>query len=148
ACKCSTACKCFFETREASVCSESSARLLKLSLDRGYALTKHPVKGTTAAVNIVDESKNTLCMNKIEHFSSFHHFEYGDIGLRVWKCYGISKGKYIPYDDHWERYHNRTLQKFNVVLLRAICSHFDIPVKLRDKKQILIDKLSYVISDC
>ncbi|XP_066027217.1 enoyl-CoA hydratase, mitochondrial-like [Pocillopora verrucosa] len=44
------ACKCFFETREASVCSESSARLLKLSLDRGYALAKHPVKGTTAAL--------------------------------------------------------------------------------------------------
>ena len=32
-----------------------------------------------------------------------------------------------------ERYHNSTLQKFNVVLLRAICSHFEIPVKLRDK---------------
>ena len=31
ACKCSMACKCFFETREASVCSESSARLIKLS---------------------------------------------------------------------------------------------------------------------
>ena len=61
-------------------------------------MTKHPVKGTTAAVRIVDESKNTLCINKIEHFSSFHNFEYGDIGLRVWKCYGIGKGKYIPYD--------------------------------------------------
>ena len=60
------------------MCSESSARLLKLSLDRGYALTKHPVKGTTAAVRIVDESKNTLCINKIEHFSSFHNF-------RIWR---------------------------------------------------------------
>ena len=29
------ACKCFFETREASVCSESSARLIKLSECRG-----------------------------------------------------------------------------------------------------------------
>ena len=28
----------------------------------------------------------------------FHNFEYGDIGLRVWKCYGIGKGKYIRYD--------------------------------------------------
>ena len=35
ACKCSMACKCFFETREASVCSESSARLIKLSECRG-----------------------------------------------------------------------------------------------------------------
>ena len=102
------ACKCFFETREASVCSESSARLLELSLDRGYALTKHPVKGTTAAVRIVDESKNTLCTNKIEHFSSFHNFEYGDIGLRVWKCYGIGKGKYIPYDVIYIKHHGQT----------------------------------------
>lgn len=102
------ACKCFFETREASVCSESSARLLKLSLDRGYALTKHPVKGTTAAVRIVDESKNTLCINKIEHFSSFHNFEYGDIGLRVWKCYGIGKGKDIPYDVIYIKHQGQT----------------------------------------
>ena len=35
----------------------------------------------------------TLGINKIEHFSSFHNFEYGDTGLRVWKCYGIGKGK-------------------------------------------------------
>lgn len=31
ACKCCMACKCFFETRKASVCSESSARMIKLS---------------------------------------------------------------------------------------------------------------------
>ena len=50
--------------------------------------------------------------------------------------------------DLCECYHSNTLQKFIVVLLRAICSHFEIPVKLRDKRQILIDKLSDVISDC
>ena len=55
--------------------------------------------------------------------------------------------KFWPFD-LCERYHCNTLQKFNVVLLRAICSHFEIPVKLRDKKQILIDKLLDVISDC
>ena len=33
------------------------------------ALTQHPVKGTTAEVSIVDESENTLRINKIEHFS-------------------------------------------------------------------------------
>ena len=56
----------------------------------------------------------------------------------------------ICYDTYnlCERYHSNTLQKFNVVLLRAICSDFEIPVKLRDKKKILIDKLSDVISDC
>ena len=56
----------------------------------------------------------------------------------------------IFYDtyDLCERYHSNTLQKFNLVLLRAIYSHFEIPVKLRDKKKILLDKLSDVISDC
>ena len=56
----------------------------------------------------------------------------------------------ICYDtyDLCERYHSNTLQKLNVVLLRAICSHFEIPVNLRDKKQILIEKLSDMISDC
>ena len=45
----------------------------------------------------------------------------------------------ICYDtyDLCERYHSNTLQKFNVVILKAICSHFEIPVKSRDKKQIL-----------
>ena len=43
----------------------------------------------------------------------------------------------IFYDtyDLCERYHSNTLQKFNLVLLRAIYSHFEIPVKLRDKKK-------------
>ena len=41
------------------------------AVDMRDALTQHPVKGTTAAVSIVDESKNTLCINKIEHFSTF-----------------------------------------------------------------------------
>ena len=39
------------------------------AVDMRDALTQHPVKGTTAAVSIVDESKHTLCINKIEHFS-------------------------------------------------------------------------------
>ena len=41
------------------------------AVDMRDALTQHPVKGTTAVVSIVDESKNTLCINKIEHFSTF-----------------------------------------------------------------------------
>ena len=78
------------------------------AVDMRDALTQHPVKGTTAAVSIVDESKNTLCINKIEHFSSFHNFEYGDTGLRVWKCYGIGKGKYIPYDVIYIKHQGQT----------------------------------------
>ena len=72
------------------------------------ALTQQPVKGTTAAVSIVEESKNTLCIIKIEHFSSFHNFEYGDTSLRVWKCYGIGKGRYIPYDVIYIKHQGKT----------------------------------------
>ena len=50
------------------------------AVDMRDALTQHPVKGTTAAVSIVDESKHTLRINKIERFGSFHNFEYGDTG--------------------------------------------------------------------
>ena len=47
-------------------------------------------------------------VNKIEYFSSFHNFEYGDTGLRVWKCYGIGKGKYIPYDVIYIKHQGQT----------------------------------------
>ena len=87
-------------------CNEGHGLLT--AVDMRDALTQHPVKGTTAAVSVVDESKNTLCINKIEHFSSFHNFEYGDIGLRVWKCYGIGKGKYIPYDVIYIKHQGQT----------------------------------------
>ena len=69
------------------------------AVDMRDALMQHPMKGTTAAVSGVNESKNTLCIKKIEHFSSFHNFEYEDTCLRVWRCYGIGKGKCIPYDE-------------------------------------------------
>ncbi|XP_028417994.1 uncharacterized protein LOC114542718 [Dendronephthya gigantea] len=73
------------------------------------ALTKHPVKGTTAAVSVVNESKNTLSVHKIEQFSSFHNFRYESSGLRVWKCYGIGKGKQIPYDDIYIKHQAPTM---------------------------------------
>lgn len=73
------------------------------------ALTQHPVKGTTAAVSVVNESKKTLFVNKIEHFSSFHNFVYEDSGLRVWKCYSIGNGKYIPYDEIYIKHQDATV---------------------------------------
>ncbi|CAH3146132.1 unnamed protein product [Pocillopora meandrina] len=78
------------------------------AVDMRDALTQHPVKGTTAAVSIVDESKHTLRINKIERFGSFHNFEYGDTGLRVWKCYGIGKGNYITYDVIYIKHEGQT----------------------------------------
>ena len=81
------------------------------ALDMRQALTQHPVKGTTAAVSIVNESKKTLSVNKIDNFSSFHNFQYEDSGMRIWKCYGIGKGKYIPYDKIYTKHQDPTVLK-------------------------------------
>ena len=88
----------------------------------------------------LDEEEDVQCVEE--------NSERQDLADKVNKEIKVSHP--ICYDtyDLYERYHSNTLQKFNVVLLRAICSHFEIPVKLRDKKQILIDRLSDVISDC
>ncbi|CAH3046239.1 unnamed protein product [Porites evermanni] len=115
------------------------------------ALIQHPVKRTSAAVCVVNESRKTLSVKKMEQFSRFHNFEYKADGLRVWKCYGIGDGKYIPYEMRYitnQRYHSNTLQEFNVAMLRSICNHFEIPVKSRDKKKFLLDKLTVMISEC
>ena len=66
--------------------------------DMRDALIQHPVKRTSAAVCVVNESRKTLSVKKMEQFSRFHNFEYKADGLRVWKCYGIGDGKYIPYE--------------------------------------------------
>ena len=56
----------------------------------------------------------------------------------------------ICYDkfDLCERYHSNMLQEFRVAVLKIICGHFEIPVKLRDKKKVLKDKPSEMISEC
>lgn len=63
--------------------------------DMHTALSHHPVKGATASTNIICESVEQIKMNKIKNFSSFHNFEYVDNGIRVWKAFGIGKGKVI-----------------------------------------------------
>ena len=56
----------------------------------------------------------------------------------------------ICYDtfDLCERFHNKTLHKFDVAMLKTICKHFEISYKSRDKKQVLIQKISEMINDC
>ncbi|CAB3999301.1 Hypothetical predicted protein, partial [Paramuricea clavata] len=56
----------------------------------------------------------------------------------------------ICYDtyDLCERYHSETLNKFDVAMLKTICSHFEISFKSRDRKQALIDKISDMVNDC
>ena len=53
------------------------------------ALLEHPVKGTTAAVTTVDESKKTLSIKTIQDFISYHSLQLS---------YGIGQEKSILYD--------------------------------------------------
>ena len=59
---------------------------------------KHPVRGATAAVSMVDESKKSLQLKKIEHLSSFHNFNFEPSGIRAREAYKIGRGKLLPYD--------------------------------------------------
>ena len=58
---------CLMKSSIRACCNEGHDVLT--AVDMRDALTQHPVKGTTAAVSIVDESKHTVRINKIEHFS-------------------------------------------------------------------------------
>ena len=55
------------------------------------------MRGTTAAVCSVDESRNTAEVKKVERFSKFHIFSFENDGVRVWRSYGIGVGKLFPY---------------------------------------------------
>ena len=47
------------------------------------ALKERPVKGTTAAVAILDESSKILEVQKIKQFSELYNFRYEESGIRV-----------------------------------------------------------------
>ena len=65
--------------------------------DMHIALKERQVKGTTAAVCSVDESNKNAEVRKLEGFSKFHNFSFEFEGIRVWRCYGIGSGKFVPY---------------------------------------------------
>ncbi|RUA04226.1 MAG: hypothetical protein DSY43_06820 [Gammaproteobacteria bacterium] len=65
--------------------------------DMQTALDERPVKGTTAAVCSVNEAGKTIEVKKIEGFSKYHNFSFEKDGVRVWRCYGIGRGKLVPY---------------------------------------------------
>ena len=59
-------------------------------------LKERLVKGVTASVGVIDESKNTFDVQKIDGFSKYHDFCFEKNNkLRVWRAYGIGKGKVI-----------------------------------------------------
>lgn len=66
--------------------------------DMRKALSERPVKGTSACVCEVDESKRTLEVNKIDGFSKLHNIQFGEKSIRAWRSYGIGRGKEISYD--------------------------------------------------
>ena len=67
--------------------------------DMHTALNCRPVKGTTSSVNEVKTSVEQLSVKKIRDFSSYHNFQYEDAGIRVWKAYGIGRGKKLSDKD-------------------------------------------------
>ena len=67
--------------------------------DMRRALSERPVKGTSASVCVVDETKKTLEVNKIEGFSKLHNIQFEEKGIRVWRSYGVGRGKEIPFEE-------------------------------------------------
>ncbi|CAB4021822.1 Transposon Tf2-6 poly, partial [Paramuricea clavata] len=57
------------------------------------ASKKHLVRGTSISVAKISKSATHLNVIKIKNVSSYHNFEYVENGIKVWKAYGIGKGK-------------------------------------------------------
>ncbi|KAK3728256.1 hypothetical protein QZH41_006730 [Actinostola sp. cb2023] len=77
------------------------------------ALKERPIKGTTAAVSILNDSKKNLQINKITRFSELHNFRYENSGLRVWKAYAVGIGKLIPWQSLYVRHQGPTNLSMN-----------------------------------
>ena len=69
------------------------------AVDMRRALSERPVKGTSASVCVVDETKKTLEVNKIEGLSKLHNIQFQEKGIRVWRSYGVGRGKEIPFEE-------------------------------------------------
>ena len=72
------------------------------------ALKERPVKGTTAAVAILDESSKILEVQKIKQFNELHNFRYEESGIRVWKAYAVGVGRLIPWQSLYIRHQGCT----------------------------------------
>jgi len=53
--------------------------------DMRRALSERQVKGTSACVCVVDETKKTLDVKKVEGFSKLHNIQFEVKGIRVWR---------------------------------------------------------------
>ena len=61
--------------------------------------SERPVRGATACACAVNETQKTLEVNKVNGFSRYHNFKFELNVIRVWRAYGVGKGKVIPYKD-------------------------------------------------
>ena len=57
------------------------------------------VKGCRVSVVSVDTSKQEITQHKWTGIQSFNNFEFQRLGIRVWKAYGIGKGKLMRTQD-------------------------------------------------
>ena len=72
------------------------------------ALKERPVKGTTAAVAILNESSKILEVQKIKQFSELYNFRYEESDIRVWKAYAVWVGRLIPWKSLYIRHQGCT----------------------------------------
>ena len=76
--------------------------------DMYTALRDRPVRGVTACVAVIEEDKNTLEVEKIERFSTFHNFQYERNHLCVWRAYGIGQGRRISLKSFVKKHLSKT----------------------------------------
>ena len=56
-------------------------------------------KSKFACVCIVDETKKTLEVNKVEGFSKLHNIQFEEKAIRLWRSYGVGRGKEVSFDE-------------------------------------------------
>ena len=77
--------------------------------DMKEALKQHPVSGTSASVNVVDKSRESLEVNKLDNFSAFHKFHFESSGIQALKAYHIGLGKIFPYKALYVKHQGPTM---------------------------------------
>ena len=76
--------------------------------DMHMALKERSVRGCTAAVCFVNETKKDLDIKKIQQFSAMHDFSHQQDGLRVLKAFQIGAGKLITWDEIYVKHQGAT----------------------------------------
>lgn len=81
--------------------------------DMREALKERPVKGTTTAVSLLNESSRNLQVHKRKHFSELHNFRYEESGLRAWKAYAVGPRRLIAWQSLYVKHQGPTNVSLN-----------------------------------